>query len=120
MSQKRRRDPQREQFWREAVAEWEKSGESIRAFCAGRGLQEPSFYAWRRTLRERPQQRAPARPQASGPTLVPLRVIADPVLEVVLPAGVVVRVPVGAEAVGAATVAQLVAQLVAVLGSASC
>ncbi len=109
MSQKRRRDPRRERFWREAVCAWEKSGESIRAFCAGRGLREPSFYGWRRTLRERDRQ-LPARP---GPVLVPLRVVPDAVLEVVLPAGVVVRVPAGAEAAAVSTVVQLVAALVA-------
>jgi hypothetical protein len=110
MSYHRRRRPQRERFWREAVTAWEKSGQSVRAFCAGRGLSEPSFYAWRRTLgkRVRPQPSA-----QSGPTLVPLRVVSDAVLEVVLPAGVVVRVPAGADAAA-------VARLVAALGAASC
>ena len=108
MSQKRLRDPRREQFWREAVTAWQKSGLSIRAFCAGRGLSQPSFYAWRRTLSKSDRQQ-PATP----PTLVPLRVVADSVLEVVLPAGVVVRVPAGADVAAVAT-------LVAALGSVSC
>jgi transposase-like protein len=106
----RRRSSQREQFWRETLAAWEKSGQSIRAFCASRGLSKPSFYAWRRTLRERDRRRPAAR---RGPTLVPLRVVPGAVLEVVLPAGVVVRVPAGADAAAVAT-------LVAALGSASC
>ena len=45
--------------------------------------------------------------------MVPLRVVSDAVLEVVLPAGLVVRVPAGADAVA-------VAKLVMALGSASC
>lgn len=110
MGGRRRRDPRREQFWRETVAAWEQSGQSVRAFCAGRGLQEASFYAWRRTLRGR-ERRPAGQPQATGATLVPLRVIAAPVLEVVLPAGVVVRVPAGADAAAVGTVAQLVAAL---------
>src|SRR5439155_25178065 len=54
---------------------------SVRGFCAGRRLSEPSFYSWRRTLRRRdavPPQR---------PTLVPLRVVPDACVEVVLPTG---------------------------------
>jgi hypothetical protein len=82
----------------------------VRAFCAGRGLQEASFYGWRRTLRERDRQRPAVRRR---PTLVPLRVVPDAVLEVVLPAGLVVRLPAGADAV-------VVAKLVAALGATSC
>ena len=108
MSQKRRPDPQREQFGRQAVAAWEKSGQSVRAFCSGRGLQEASFYGWRRTLRERDRRR-PGGPQP--PTFVPLRVVPEPVLEVVLPTGLVVRIPPSFEA---AAVATLVAALRAV------
>ena len=110
MPRARRETSEREQFWQAAVADWQQSSQSIRAFCAGRGLSEPSFYAWRRTLRERARQRPAARPQ---PALVPLRVIAAAVLEVVLPAGVVVRVPAGADAAA-------VAQLVAALRATSC
>jgi len=105
MVHKRRRSSKREQFWREAVGAWKKSGQSVRAFCAERGLREPSFYAWRRTLREREPGRRPV--------LVPLRVVGEAILEVVLPTGLVVRVPVSADAVATA-------KLVAALGSASC
>ena len=110
MSYVRRRNPQREEFWRKTLAAWEKSGQSVRAFCAGRGLSEPSFYAWRRTLRER-NPHPKAAPRALN--FVPLRVVPDAVLEVVLPAGLVARVPAGADAV-------VVAALVTALGSASC
>jgi transposase-like protein len=110
----RRRDPRLEQFWRDAVAAWQESGKSVRAFCAGRRLSEQSFYAWRRTLRERDGQQRVAPPL---PRLVPLRVVPEAVpqavLEVVLPAGLVVRVPAGAEAVA-------VAHLVAALRAATC
>jgi len=105
MSQTRRRSSQREQFWREAVAEWETSGQSVRAFCSRRRLQEASFYGWRRTLRERDRQQSAAQHR---PTLVPLRVVPEAVLEIVLPMGLVVRVPAGAEA---STVAKLIAAL---------
>jgi hypothetical protein len=110
MSHQGRRKSEREQFWRKTLAAWEKSGQSVRAFCAGRRLSEPSFYAWRRTLRECAGPRPAAR---SGPTFVPLRVVPGAVLEVVLPAGLVVRVPAEADAAA-------VARLVAALGAASC
>ena len=103
MPGRRCRDPQLEQFWRNTLAAWEKSGKSVRAFCSDRRLQEASFYGWRRTLRER--RRLAAQPV---PRFVPLRVVPEAVLEVVLPTGLVVRVPAGAEA---ATVATLVAAL---------
>jgi transposase-like protein len=110
MSNKRRCDSRLEQFWRETLAAREKSGQSVRDFCASRQLSEASFYGWRRTLQERDRLQRPARPQ---PTFVPPRVVPAAVLEVVLPGGLIVRVPDGAEA-GA------VAILVAALRAATC
>ena len=103
-----RRSPERERFWREAVAGHKKSGLSVRAFCVDRGLSEPSFYAWRRELAQRGRAA-----KSLAATFVPVQVVADSMVEVVLPGGVVVRVP-------PATDATAVARLVAALGSASC
>ena len=110
MSKKRRRDTGREQFWRETIAAWQKSGQSITAFCSGRGLSQASFFSWRRTLRVRD-----LRPVAAlqPPALVPVRVVAAAVLEVLLPTGLVVRVPAGVETAA-------VAALVAALRTAAC
>ena len=114
----RRRDPKREQFWRGTVAAWRKSGQSVRAFCLEHDVPEASFYSWRQTLRERDRQcQAVPAQAASQPTLVPLRVVPDAVLEVVLPTGLLLRVPVGADAT---VVATLVATLVAALRTPSC
>src|SRR5262249_18501189 len=106
----KRPDPQLEQFWRQTIAAWHKSGLSVRAFCAGRRLSETSFHGWRRTLQERDRQRSAA---VSPPRFVPLRVVSEAVLEIVLPAGLIVRVPAGAEAAA-------VANLVAALRTATC
>jgi transposase-like protein len=38
--------------WRERIGEQERSGLSVRQFCRGQGLNEHSFYAWRRRLRD--------------------------------------------------------------------
>jgi hypothetical protein len=40
--------------WAREIARWRRSGESVRAFCRGRGLKEPSFYYWRRRLEAEP------------------------------------------------------------------
>jgi hypothetical protein len=93
------RDPQREQFWRNAIAGWKKSGQSIRGYCAEHHLSDASFYAWRRELAKRDQ---------TALKFVPVHVRAETIVEVVLPNGLVVRVPAGA---CAATVADLVAAL---------
>jgi transposase-like protein len=54
---------EREAFWREHVGAWrdeleraERAGRepvTVREFCRGRGLREPSFYFWRRELSRR-------------------------------------------------------------------
>ena len=43
---------ERRELWRQRIAQQEKSGQSIRAFCQERGLSNPGFYAWRRRLRK--------------------------------------------------------------------
>ena len=35
------------------VDEQERSGQSVPKFCAGRGLEEKTFYVWRRRVRDR-------------------------------------------------------------------
>ena len=106
MSQKHHRAPDRERYWREAVSGWKKSGQTIAAFCTARGLSQASFYAWRRKF---------ARHDGVAPTatFVPITIVPDAVIEVVLPTGVVLRVPAAADAAA-------VARLVAALGTAPC
>jgi hypothetical protein len=101
------RDPRREQFWRNAIASWKKSGQSIRGYCCQRQLSEASFHAWRRELAKRDQN--PSAPL----TFVPVHVRAEAAVEVVLPNGLVVRVRAGANAAE-------VAALVAALGATPC
>ncbi len=97
----RNRDPEREQFWRQIVAGLKTSGQSVREYCASRRISQASYYYWKRSLATRP-----AIPTA--PAFAAVRVVADPLLEIVLPAGLVVRVPVGTDPV---VVARLVAAL---------
>ena len=81
------RDPQREQVWRQHIAAWRRSGQSIRGFCSARQLSEASFYAWRRELRERD------RPQTPPLKFLPVQVRSEALIEITLPDGLVVRAP---------------------------
>jgi len=112
------RDPMLEQRWRRLLRRWERSTRSVRDFCTDHAVSEASFYAWRRELAVRDRERATAaatapEPAAATPALIPVRVIATTPLEVVLPGGLVVRVPGGADPAA-------VAQLVAALRAAPC
>src|SRR5689334_23065178 len=95
MAQGRPRDLRKQQQWQRLIQQWQSSALSVRAFCARHRLAEPSFYAWRRKLRQR------QRPVAA---FVPVRVLAQPeptserVLEVVLAGGRRLRVPAGFDA----------------------
>ncbi len=51
----KQRSGEREAFWREQVRRQAASRLSVRRFCEEKGLSEPSFYAWRRTLAQRDQ-----------------------------------------------------------------
>jgi transposase-like protein len=108
-----RRDRSKERFWQRLLRLWRRSGRTVRDFCDEHGVSEPSFFAWRRMLAERDQQRgqrgrrdkpnarASADPPAQAddqPVFVPLRVVSTAAFEVMLKGGRVVRVPAGFDA----------------------
>jgi hypothetical protein len=86
------RDPRKEQRWRHWIHRWQRSGLTVRAFCDRHHLGVPSFYAWRRILKQR---------AAAASPFVPVHVLPDeppipaPSLEVVLTGGRCLRVPAG-------------------------
>jgi transposase-like protein len=99
MAQGKPRDPHKEQHWRQLIDQWQRSGLSVRAFCRRQHLAAPSFYAWRRTLRQRDGR---ARPATAPVTFLPVHVRADdtdrdgpPPLELVLANGRRLRIPPG-------------------------
>jgi transposase len=86
------RDLGKEQFWREALTRWQRSGRSVRDFCFGESLSQSSFYQWRRELERRKGERR-------VPKFVPVRVVGEdhrvghePALEIVFPEGHRIRV----------------------------
>ena len=83
----------RREYWRERIAEQERSGMSVQRFCEVQGLTEQSFYQWRKRLRERQPMRfalvetGPARQQTA----------AEPDLELVLATGERLRIGAGVD-----------------------
>jgi hypothetical protein len=97
MPQGKPRDPRKEQHWRRLIDQWQASGLSVRAFRERQHLAVPSFYAWRRTLRQRDGSAGPVSPRV---TFLPVHVRPDerdapPPLEVVLANGHRLRIPPG-------------------------
>jgi hypothetical protein len=82
------RDPRKEQQWRRLIQLWKNSGLSVQAFCSRHNITQPSFYAWRRELRQRDAATA----------FVPVRVVTDDQpasstpIEILLPGGCSVRI----------------------------
>jgi hypothetical protein len=97
----RGRDVGKEQFWRDVVRRWQRSGQSIRTFCQEHRLVESSFHAWRRTIAQRDQRHKPPVVQRQPKPMaafVPVSVIptSPPIetsaLELVVRSGRVIRV----------------------------
>jgi hypothetical protein len=102
-------NPDKVRAWRATIEAWNQSGQTINAFCRRRKLTRSNFDRWRRILSTEPGS---SRPSPSS-AFVPLRVTAEPMAEVVLRSGIVVRLPLGADP-------EAVTRLVAAVGAASC
>ena len=53
---RRRFDREKDAKWREVMSAFSGSGLSVREFCRRHGINEPSFYSWRRMLAQRDGQ----------------------------------------------------------------
>jgi len=54
---RKRRDPEKERFWRSTIREAARSGLSIKEFCRRRRIKESAFYWWQRKLKGPGQKR---------------------------------------------------------------
>ena len=98
-----RRDGGKEPFWREVIADQQRSGASVQAFCRNRQLNESSFYRWRKRIQLRDVEAS--NKQDAPPVLAPVVVVDEPLgesvressasIEIVLADGTIVRVPSG-------------------------
>jgi transposase-like protein len=99
----------RESFWRDMLAAFAASGQSVQSFCQARGVKPPTFYSWRLKLAKHDRQvetgvsPTPARSRATrrrstGPAFLPVVVeprvagVEEP-LQVELRGGRVLRLP---------------------------
>jgi len=113
MPKTRHRRTERDHFWRDAITAWKESGQTVTAFCTARGIGESTFFARRRELTRREQSPNAAAAATANPSFAAVRVIPDPMIEIVIPGGLILRVPVGANT-------DAVARLVIALRSGTC
>jgi hypothetical protein len=103
--------------WRTILADWRQSGLNISAFCRSRHVNKSGFHRWRNILDQLDRSSTTPPPALhepkSSPSFVPLRVIPDTVVEVILPSGLQLRVPLSADA-------QQLARIVLALGAMPC
>lgn len=111
---------ERTQFWRELIGRQRTSGLNIGRFCEQAGVSQNSFYVWKRRLHsdqsfregsnrqgrsiDSTRSKRPENTAMVAKSLVPVRLVADPVkhpaptagaIEVNWPNGVALRVPSG-------------------------
>ena len=91
----------REDGWRRRLERFQKGGLTVAKFCRLEGVSVPSFYQWRKRLAAAGNERrkttggSPDAAAVREAGFVPVRVFANPVVELRLPNGVRVQVPVG-------------------------
>lgn len=105
-----KRNPERVRAWRATIDAWKQSGQTINAFCRERKLTRSNFDRWRRVLST---ATAPRKSNSPSSAFVPVRIVAEPMAEVVLLSGIMVRLPLSAAP-------ETVTRLVAAVGAASC
>jgi hypothetical protein len=98
MAKGKQRDGRREARWREIIAEHQRSGLGVRAFCRAKGVRETAFYYWRRELQRRHGEQVQRREDepSAAPMFVPVH-LAEHIaplssIEIVLPTGCHVHV----------------------------
>ena len=106
-----KRSTEKEEFWRLALREHQRSGLTIRAFCQRERISEPAFYAWRKRIENRKANNG-AGPASELGTLLPVKIVdsADnDLLDIITPGGFTVRC---AHAVEPARLAALISVIV--------
>lgn len=106
VGRKSARDPVKEKQWLEIVRRWKESGLNQSQFCKQESIDDKKFYYWQRQLKQRKLIELP-RPKSKKvdpvpPAFLPIQVKpvqvpapeeARVLLEIVTPAGYLVRIP---------------------------
>jgi hypothetical protein len=61
-------------YWRQQIADWKPSGQTIRAFCSERNLTESQFHLWKRKLCAESTRTPPGSVKDPTPAFVPVSV----------------------------------------------
>ena len=86
--------------WRALITEQVQSGLSIQAFCQQRTIGKSRFHSWKSiltTLDTGTQSKPKPKDTPVSATFVPVHVVPDTLVEVVLPNGVQLRLPLAAD-----------------------
>lgn len=102
----KRKNEEKERYWRAVLQRQARSGVSIAKFCRSEGVSEPSFYSWKRALgggeakakrAERSgARRAAGRTSGTSASFVPVQITEKrrpATIQVVWPNGLSVQVP---------------------------
>ena len=87
-------------YWQEGLENREASGLSIDEFCIAEGVSRSTFYRWAKRLRDgipdsvREKEEIPTLAELAEPKFLPISLTASPV-EIELPNGGSVRLPIG-------------------------
>src|SRR5262245_44845769 len=80
--------------WRERLARYEQSGQTIAAFCGAEGVSAPAFFQWRRKLSaldRRGSTTLGGESTVEPPTFLPVRLDLAEAVEIELPNGARIR-----------------------------
>ena len=109
-------DPQRLAHWRTLIAEHVQSGLSITTFCRQRQISKSGFHRWKTVTTTldsggplQPMPPSKRRDTPASPVFVPVRVVPEVLVEVVLPNGVQLRLPLSADVAHVARLVKAVA-----------
>lgn len=85
-------------LWRERLARFARSGQTVTAFCSAERVSMPTFYEWRRKLAAvsvsgKRRRAIPAVPVGRAPAFLPVQIEGAALVEMNLPNGTRVRVP---------------------------
>jgi hypothetical protein len=61
-------------YWRQQIADWNESGQTIRAFCSQRNFTESQFHLWKRKLGVKPTRNPARSVKDPTPAFVPVSV----------------------------------------------
>jgi hypothetical protein len=87
----RRLDPALHDLWRQRLARFAQTAQSVAAFCAAEGVSVNSFFYWKRQLA------TPAAAPDAPPLFLPIRVTPFVPVEIVLPSGPILRLAAGCD-----------------------